>query len=221
MSWELAIRDIPARSYRRTHNGRYEAFCSDHSHSVFLGTYDTPEEAENASHTYRINRLVSRVEECGLNIDDGVVFMQNYIAFSNGLIFNLHGERMRGRINRDGYYHCIFNGKNIQTHRIIASIFCEREPGEDFVNHIDGNKQNNDASNLEWCTRSENALHSYRTGLQKYVNGIPVYTSKEKQYIRDHCFDNYRDVAAELGRNPETVRKYMGKYRKEFDHDKT
>lgn len=43
IGWEHAIRDIPSRSYRRTKNGRYEAYCSDHSHSIFLGTYDTPE----------------------------------------------------------------------------------------------------------------------------------------------------------------------------------
>lgn len=47
------------------------------------------------------------------------------------------------------------------------------------VNHKDGNKLNNSVDNLEWCTHSENTLHSYRTGLQttnrwgkvtKYVN---------------------------------------------------
>lgn len=55
VGWEHAIRDIPSRSYRRTKNGRYEAYCSDHSHSIFLGTYDTPEEAEEASYIYRAN----------------------------------------------------------------------------------------------------------------------------------------------------------------------
>lgn len=38
VGWDAAIRDIPARSYRRTKNGRYEAYCSDHSHLIFLGT---------------------------------------------------------------------------------------------------------------------------------------------------------------------------------------
>lgn len=33
------------------------------------------------------------------------------------------------------------------------------------VNHIDGNPHNNHISNLEWSTRSENILHSYRMGL--------------------------------------------------------
>ena len=46
LGWEHAIRSIPAKGYRQTKNGRYEAFVSDHSKSIFLGTYDTPEEAK-------------------------------------------------------------------------------------------------------------------------------------------------------------------------------
>lgn len=219
VGWEAAIRDIPAKSYRRTKNGRYEAFCSEHSHSIFLGTYDTPEEAEEASYNYRANRLISRVEEYGLNIYDGVMFMKKYIAFSNGMIFNLHGERMIGGVNRDGYCHGIFNGRNIQIHRIIASIFCEREIGKDYVNHIDGNKLNNSANNLEWCTKSENTLHSFKNGLQNNIGGIPLYSIEEKEYIRNHRYDNHKKVAEHLGRNSETVRKYMYKYRKDTEND--
>ena len=29
------------------------------------------------------------------------------------------------------------------------------------VNHIDGDKENNNLNNLEWCTYSENERHSY------------------------------------------------------------
>ena len=219
VGWEHAIRDIPSRSYRRTKNGRYEAYCSDHSHSIFLGTYDTPEEAEEASYIYRANRLVSRVEEYRLNIYDGVVFMKNYIAFPNGMIFNLHGERIIGHVDRYGYISGIINRKNVRFHRIIASIFCEHEIGKDYVNHIDGNKLNNSADNLEWCTKSENTLHSFRNGLQNNIGGIPVYSEEEKEYIRDHRYDDSKEVADHIGRNPETVRKYMYKYRRECNND--
>lgn len=219
VGWRDAIRDISALNYRRTKNDRFEAFCSDRGRMVYLGKYDTPEEAENVAYNYRVNRLIARTEEYGLNVDDGVMFMQNYIAFDNGMIFNLHGNLMHAHTNRDGYPQCLFNGKNLQIHRIIASIFCRRELGKDFVNHIDGNKQNNEARNLEWCTRSENTLHAYRTGLQTNVGGIPVYSVEEKRYIKEHRFDNYRDIANVLNRNPETVRKYMEKYRREFKDD--
>jgi len=34
------------------------------------------------------------------------------------------------------------------------------------VNHKDGNKENNNIENLEWCTKSENQKHAYRTGIK-------------------------------------------------------
>lgn len=39
--WKHAIRGMPAKGYRKTKNGRYETFVSNHSKSIFLGTYDT------------------------------------------------------------------------------------------------------------------------------------------------------------------------------------
>lgn len=93
LGWEHAIRSMPAKGYRQTKNGRYEAFVSDHSKSIFLGTYDTPEEAKEAAFTYRADRFISGVEKYGLKPGDGVVYENNYVAFENGMIFNLRGER--------------------------------------------------------------------------------------------------------------------------------
>ena len=216
MGWEHAIRCSPAKGYRKTKNGKYEAFCTDHQVSIYLGTYPTVSEAENAVFEYKATRLINRIEEYGLDVNDGVVFNDRYLAFDNGMIFNLQGVPIRGGINRDGYVNGIIDGQPVQFHRIIASIFCEREIGKDFVNHIDGDKLNNSASNLEWVTRSENTRHSFKNGLQNNISGIPVYTFEEKRYMHDHRFDNHKDVAHHLGRNPETVRKYMAKYRKEY-----
>ena len=218
MDWEEALWELSTGSYRRRKNGRYEAYCSDRGDYMYLGTHDTVNEAENAVFEYRAERLLSRLDEYGLNPFGGVIFMDEYMAFPNGMIFNLHGEPIRGGVNRDGYVIGILGRKYVQFHRVIASIFCERELGKDFVNHIDGDKTNNNASNLEWVTRSENALHSFRTGLQKTVSGYPIYSEDEKRYMREHCFDNYREVAAQLNRSPETVRKYMSRYRKETNN---
>lgn len=53
-----------------------------------------------------------------------------------------------------------------RVHRLVADAFCENPDSKDEVNHKDGNKQNNTASNLEWCTKSENMIHAYQKGLQ-------------------------------------------------------
>ena len=217
LSWLDALRNMPARGYRKANTG-YEAFSSYHCRFVSLGTYSHVEDAKRAVIEYRVNRLLSGIKQYNLNIDDSRVFMKRYLAFPEGLIFNLHGERMVGRVGRDGYQHGIFNNENINHHRIIATLFCERTPGKDYVNHIDGNKQNNRADNLEWVTRSENALHSIRMGLQKTNGSGLLYTKDELDYIRKHCFDHHKDVATYLGRKPDTVRHYMYRYRKEYDH---
>ena len=54
------------------------------------------------------------------------------------------------------------------VHRIVAFAFLYDDYIEGIttdVNHIDGNKHNNSVENLEWCTRSYNLEHGYRTGL--------------------------------------------------------
>lgn len=57
-------------------------------------------------------------------------------------------------------------GKTFSIHRLVAETFIPNPDSKPVVNHIDGNKQNNNADNLEWCTNSENDLHAFRLGLR-------------------------------------------------------
>lgn len=55
--------------------------------------------------------------------------------------------------------------KRYFIHRLVAEAFLPNPAGKPFVNHIDGNKWNNDARNLEWVTEEENRTHAYANGL--------------------------------------------------------
>ena len=58
--------------------------------------------------------------------------------------------------------------KNKKLHRLLMLSFVGPDPDRPVVNHKDGNKLNNDLSNLEWTTSSENNIHAIRTGLRSY-----------------------------------------------------
>lgn len=56
---------------------------------------------------------------------------------------------------------------NVSVHHAVASAFIPNPENKKTVNHIDGNKQNNHVTNLEWNTQSENLKHAHATGLKK------------------------------------------------------
>jgi len=56
-------------------------------------------------------------------------------------------------------------GNRYLVHRLVADAFLPNKHNKPFVNHIDGNKVNNCADNLEWTTQGENMQHASNTGL--------------------------------------------------------
>lgn len=76
--------------------------------------------------------------------------------------------------------------KGHYVHRLVAAAFIPNPDGKAEVNHIDGDRLNNHADNLEWTTHSENHVHS-RDVLGRTVgetNGMAKLTWEQVQEIR-------------------------------------
>ncbi|NCD01333.1 hypothetical protein EOL94_04560 [bacterium] len=83
------------------------------------------------------------------------------------------------------------NGKKkyCLVHRLVAQAFIQNPENKPCTNHINGIKSDNRVENLEWATKSENAIHAYKTGLCKRYYGKDHWMSKTvDQYTLNFVF---------------------------------
>ena len=105
-----------------------------------------------------------------INGYEGLYKISNY-----GNVYSYPRHKTNGGILkpqlRNGYLRVkLFkNGKekNICVHQLVAQAFVPNEKNKNCINHKDGNKRNNNADNLEWCSYAENVNHAYENGLRK------------------------------------------------------
>ena len=86
--------------------------------------------------------------------------------------------------------------KTFKVHRQVAFCFCEGWREGLQVNHKDGNKQNNRATNLEWVTASENQLHGHYD-LRKDVKAVGLFDGSRLK----HLFPSARECNRLTGGN--------------------
>ena len=76
---------------------------------------------------------------------------------------------------QDGYYKVRLQhgdvDKTCRVHRLVAEAFIPNLHNKETVNHIDGNKENNHVTNLEWNDRHEQLQHAYDLNLKKADKG--------------------------------------------------
>ena len=105
-----------------------------------------------------------------------------YMVSNMGNVLSLGGRKgseplkvLRQSLMTSGYKMVVLRkdgiSKNVSVHRMVALAFIPNPSNKAEVNHKDGNKLNNTVPNLEWVSKSENALHAYRVLGKKHGNG--------------------------------------------------
>ena len=91
-----------------------------------------------------------------------------YTIYSNG---DIHSGKtdlfLKPRKNKNGYLIVTLDKEQYLLHRLVALHFIPNPYRYSQVNHIDGNKENNDVLNLEWCSAAQNIEHSLKENLRK------------------------------------------------------
>ena len=109
---------------------------------------------------------------------------QDLEVSSIGNIRHIQTKKLMNKYdNGAGYKYISYNGKKTAIHRLVAYEFCEiPEELQSYkkldVNHKDHNKANNYYKNLEWCTRSYNQIHAFKTQESRNVSGYDKWNAK-------------------------------------------
>lgn len=130
-----------------------------------------------------------------------IVGYENYELYDSGDLINLNTHKqLKGKIKDNGYriYTLSKNNqkKDFYVHRLVAEYFVINDDPENkiVINHKDGNKLNNDYTNLEWCTYSENNIHANKKNIRNKNYKKPLYYDGDlegEEWKEKIPYDNY------------------------------
>ncbi len=124
-----------------------------------------------------------------------------YLIHNDGQVYSKNINHYLKPSITNGYHRiCLSNDngrRKHQVHILVAQHFCDNPDNKPIVNHKDGDKLNNDYTNLEWVTQSENLRHADSLGLIKRVSKrVHQYAREDKdKLVILHTFNSRKEVA--------------------------
>lgn len=108
-------------------------------------------------------------------------FIDNYAVSEEGYVKNIKTDKILAfDFNSKGYYRVSIRVKHYLVHRLVATAFVPNPFNLPQVNHINSNKLDNRAVNLEWCTNQYNNQHGYLHGR---MSGRTKLSNDDVRYI--------------------------------------
>jgi hypothetical protein len=142
-------------------------------------------------------------------------FVSSLGRFKNGygriLCFHPHKKGyLMVSIPKDG------KEKRWQAHRLVAKAFIPNPDKLPQVNHLDGDKKNNQVSNLQWCTNLENMRHSWVTGLR--IQGTFAGEKSATSHLTNEQAKQIRDAPLRKGPYANLTRKSLAEMYNVTEH---
>lgn len=137
-----------------------------------------------------------------------------YSITENGECYNNNtGKFLKGQISNSGYLNynlTLPDGtkKRKYAHRLVALAYISNTENKPEVNHIDGNKLNNNVNNLEWVTPSENQLHN--TEISNKISLKEVYQFDKNKKLVGH-YNGISQASRETGVTLSLITQEMNK----------
>ncbi len=106
---------------------------------------------------------------------NNVLEYENYHVTRDGEVYNIQRNILMTPLVHQGYSQVNLRKPGLRrtkfVHRLLAQAYIPNPLKKKEVNHIDGNKLNNNLDNLEWATPKENIQHAYANGLARNPKG--------------------------------------------------